>query len=636
MGMRHLKRKRGPPLESSEIDPMVKFVVQEFERYENAHRDRFDNAQKIYNNWLGCPPTREYNWQNAVHVPITFEAEQTITPRLFAALFPNEAPLEMVAYNAPELQGITIRDLIKHYFRLSDVQGKALIALTQCSLLGTGYLEDYWLHKTKYQIGKDGKRYLAVTDARPDCEAVSFFEMFPHPAKKSMDDGLPLIRRRFCDAEYIKRLAKSPNFEMKNLKAALDSQPTTKQSSVVVDKDGKPLDLKKREEYELLEYWGPWDSSYEKDGKVVTQEAVPHCIMVVNRTVKIRGMFNPYNHQNPPFIKIKLYPDIESKWFGVGIGKIGQPSQERLNKIVNQRLDNVDLVLNKQGFYNGNDPLINVKKLKVAIPGQWHKVSDTISSIRWMDIPDVTASSYKEEELAKADFRESTGATIPLMPTDQGQHRTASGISLLQGAAGMRFRPILRRMEIDLIQELAHHYLTYLQQFMTAPEWIQRTSSNGMHEPVMVRPEDIQARIMFLPTGISEMLNKEMQVGQLLRFKEVTMNDPTINRAVINKRIAELMGFKDISEIIVEQKPAMAGPGQLAPGMQERIRQRLAEGATPEQIKLELLGNPPDDSMMPPGMGGEPPPGIEGMPMMMPPMQQQSAGPMPMPEEMMP
>jgi hypothetical protein len=71
--------------------------------------------------------------------------------------------------------------------------------------------------------------------------------------------------------------------------------------------------------------------------------------------------------------------------------------------------------------------------------------------------------------------------------------------------------------------------------------------------------------------------------------------------------------------------------------MQERIRQRLAEGATPEQIKLELLGNPPDDSMMmPPGMGGEQPPGTEGMPMMMPPMQQQSAGPMPMPEEMMP
>ncbi len=583
---------------SAELDPMVKFVVEEFERYEQHHQDRFQEAQKIYDNWLGKPPKRDYSWQNAVHVPITFEAEQTVTPRLFAALFPNEAPIEMVVFDGTEIQGITIRDLIRHHFRLSDVQGKGLLALTQCSLLGTGYLEDFWLYKEKVQYGRQGERYVSVTDARPACEHVSFFEMFPHPAKVSMDDGLPLIRRKFCDAEYLKRLANTPQFEFSNLQKALDSEPTVKQSSTIIGTDGKPMDLKKREEYELLEYWGGWDVSYKEDnGQVKTTFAVPHWIQVVNRSVKIRGIPNPYNHQEPPFIKVKLYPDIEQKWFGLGIGKIGKPTQERLNKMVNQRLDNVDLVLNKQGFYNGNDTLINTKKLKISMPGQWHKVSDTVNSIRWMDTPDVTASSYKEEELAKSDFRESTGATIPLMPSDEGQHRTAAGINLLQGAAGMRFRPILRRMEIDFIQKLAQHYLSYLQQFMAIPEWIQRTTPQGMQEPVQVRPEDIQRKLMFLPTGLSEMLNKEMQIGQLLRFKEVTANDPTINRAEINKRIAEMMGFKDINKIIVQQPPAKQGPGQLPPQLQQLVRQRLQEGATPEQIKLELIGQPPAPEM---------------------------------------
>jgi hypothetical protein len=304
-------------------------------------------------------------------------------------------------------------------------------------------------------------------------------------------------------------------------------------------------------------------------------------------------MPNPYNHQRPPFVKFTLYPDIKPCWYGIGIGQVGMPTQERVNKIVNQRLDNVDLVMNKQGFYNGNDPLVNVKKLMVSQPGQWHKVSDTMYSVRWMDIPDVTASSYQEENIAKSDYREATGATVPLMPSDEGQHRTAAGINLLQGAAGERFKPILRRMETDMISDLASMYLSNSQQFMAFPEWVQVTSEDGKKQPVMIKPEDIQKKAKFIPTGVSELMNKEVQIGQLLRFKEVTQQDPTINRQEINKRIGQLMGFKDLDKLLIVQQPVQMGPGQLPPQAQQYIQQRLQEGATPHQIKLELLGQQP-------------------------------------------
>lgn len=579
---------------SAELDAQVKFVVSEFERYENAIRDRFDKAKKIYDMWIGSPPTRTFDWQNQINVPMMVEAEQTITPRLFAALFPTEAPIDCQVYGTatPE-QGIIIKGLIGHQFTISDVQGEAIPALTQCTLLGTGYLESGWLVERTWQVDPLTKqRYLGLTANRPDCKAVNFFEFYPHPAKLRMNDGLPIIRRRYCDAEYIKRLGDNPNFKMNNLKEALDSESVVDIPSTLVDKSGKALELKQREKYELLEYWGPWDTTYEKDGKPKTDKAVPSWIIVVNRKVKIRSIPNPFNHQRPPFIKFKLFEDVNPSWFGVGVGQIGFPTQERLNKIVNQRLDNVDLVLNKQGFYNGNDVLINTKKLQVSRPGQWHKVSDTVTSIRWMDTPDVTQSSYKEEEIAKNDFRESTGATIPLMPTDEGQHRTAMGINLLQGAAGARFRPVLRRMETDFIQDLAFIYLSNLQQFMTAPEWITITSKSGIKEPIKVKPEQIQAKVLFIPTGISETLNKEVQIGQLLRFKEVSVQDPTVNRTEINKRIAELMGFKEIDKLMVPQE-APVQPGGLAPNEQAVIKQRLAEGASPEQIRQELLGVPP-------------------------------------------
>jgi hypothetical protein len=179
------------------------------------------------------------------------------------------------------------------------------------------------------------------------------------------------------------------------------------------------------------------------------------------------------------------------------------------------------------------------------------------------------------------------------MPTEKGQSETAAGINLLQGAAGIRFRPVLKKMESDLIANISMMFLSHLQQFMSLPEWIRVTSNDGKEKPVLVRPETLQAKVQIVPTGISETLNKETQIGQLLRFKEVSANDPTINQAELNRRIAELMGFKDISKIIVQQQPVQAGPGQLSPEEQQYIQKRLAEGASKEQIMLELQGNPP-------------------------------------------
>jgi len=444
--------------------------------------------------------------------------------------------------------------------------------------------------------------------------------MFPHPAKLCVNDGLPLIRRQFCDAEYLKALAEQPESQFKNLKEALLTESTRMDSTNFLDHKGDPLDIKKRDEYELLHYWGPWDESYTKDDKPVTRKAVPYWITIVNRKVKVRGIPNPYNFQHPPFARFNLFSESKPCWFGVGIGTVGKPTQDRLNKIINQRLDNVDLVLNKQGFYNGADPLINVKKLQISKPGHWHKVSDTINSIRWMDTPDVTASAYKEEELAKADYREATGASAPLMPTEKNQSETAAGINLLQGAAGIRFRPVLKKMETDLITEVSMMFLSHLQQFMTLPEWIKITSNDGKESPALITPEQLQAKVQIIPTGISETLNKETQIGQLLRFKEVSANDPTINQAELNRRIAELMGFKDIHQIIIQQQPVMAGPGQLSPEEQQYIQKRLQEGASRQQIVLEMAGNPPvgDASAAPPqGPGGVPrgnnrPPAMRG------------------------
>ena len=576
-------------------DKVVEYVVKEFERYAQFRDKKFQAAKKIYNQWSNNPPSRSHNWQNAVSVPVMIEAEQTITPRLFTAVFPNDAPIDVhVAGDASDQQGIMIKSIIQHYFRVSDVQGESLPGLTQATLFGTGYMEGgSWLQRDGWVFNEETEeRDFNIIESRPDATFVDYFEIFPHPAKIKVADPLPLIRRRYIDAETLKNLTDDERFESEKLQEALDSDLKECKSNLQCETDFYLP--KKGEEYEVLEYWGPWDEEYVKeDGEQVVRKAVPYWIMVINRQVKIRFTPNPYNHQIAPFCKFKLFEDAMPSWDGVGIGKIGKATKDRLDKIVNQRLDNVDLVLNKQGFYNGNDTLINTRKLQISKPGQWHKVSDTVGSIRWTDTPDVTASSYKEEELAKQDFREATGATAHLMPEAGSEHRTAMGIQMLQGAAGMRFRPVLRKLEIDLIQQLAMFFFSNLKQFMTQPEWVMVTGDNGQQQAIEISPEQIQAKVMFVPTGISETMNKEVQVGQLLRFKEITANDPTVNRAEINKRIAELMGFKDIQKLLTPPQQPPQGPGGLSQQEMEMIDQRKAEGASAEQIQQEMMGPEP-------------------------------------------
>ena len=164
----------------------------------------------------------------------------------------------------------------------------------------------------------------------------------------------------------------------------------------------------------------------------------------------------------------------------------------------------------------------------------------------------------------------------------------------------MRFRPILRRLESSLIQQTAMFFFSNLKQFMTTVQWVQITGKEGQ-KPIMVSPEDIQAKVYFIPTGVSETMNKETQVQQLLRFKELTVNDPTVNRQAINRRIGELMGFKNMQELLIVPQATMPSEGTMDMATQQLIQQRLQEGATPDQIKEEILGARPIDGQS----GGE-------------------------------
>ena len=143
--------------EELKINPMVDYATKEFEKYERHHAPRFAKAEKIYNAWIGKVPSKSYDWQNQVHVPLMIEAEQTLTPRIYTALFPNDAPVDVRVVGATDpYHGIILKHGLQHYFRVGNVQGHMLPAVSQATLFGTGYAEaGSWLTRRGWQIDSD-------------------------------------------------------------------------------------------------------------------------------------------------------------------------------------------------------------------------------------------------------------------------------------------------------------------------------------------------------------------------------------------------------------------------------------------------------------------------------------------------
>ena len=89
----------------------VEFVVKEFQRYEKFHDERYSNYRKYLDLWKGKLAAKQYDHLNNVHVPMMIEAEQTITPRIFTALFPTDAPVDcQVEGDTPSEAGVIVKN----------------------------------------------------------------------------------------------------------------------------------------------------------------------------------------------------------------------------------------------------------------------------------------------------------------------------------------------------------------------------------------------------------------------------------------------------------------------------------------------------------------------------------------------
>ena len=123
----------------------------------------------------------------------------------------------------------------------------------------------------------------------------------------------------------------------------------------------------------------------------------------------------------------KTYPE--------SIAGLGSSLQNEANDINNQRRDNVQLVLNRR-YYARRGAQIDYRSLIKNIPGSVTEMDNIDTDIRSEAPPEVTGSSYQEQDRINMDFDELMGSfSTSSVGSNRQLNETVGGMEMLSGNA---------------------------------------------------------------------------------------------------------------------------------------------------------------------------------------------------------
>ena len=152
-----------------------------------------------------------------------------------------------------------------------------------------------------------------------------------------------------------------------------------------------------------------------------------------------------------PVLLSELYPHLQDgeRPFVVGFstieafrnypaGDVEQSSglQEEINTIVNQRMDNVKLVLNKR-YYVRRGAQVDLEALMRNTAGGGVMMNDPEKDVKTVDTNDVTSSSYIEQDRLATEMDDLVGSFSPAsVQQNRNLNETVGGMSQLASTAG--------------------------------------------------------------------------------------------------------------------------------------------------------------------------------------------------------
>ena len=465
--------------------------------------------------------------------------------------------------------------LIHDQIEESNGSSELRSALFECALFGTGIIKGpFNFNKTlnRWQEDEDGNRNYSPINVRvPRIEFVSIWDFFPDPNATNMDESEYIFHRHRLNRTQLRALGKMPYFDKDQIRECLAMGPNYVEQDYeheLRDEDGSS-DYGQGQ-YEVLEYWGVMDAEYAREvGMEIPDDVDDLDEVQVNAWISngklLRAVVNPFTPFRVPYQAFP-YERNPYSFFGIGVAENMDDSQQIMNGHVRMAIDNLALSgslvfdVDETALVGGQNMEVypgKVFKRQAGVPG---------TAINGIKFPNTSTENMMMFDKFRQLADEQTG--IPSYSHGQtgvqSMTRTASGMSMLLGAASLNIKTVIKNLDDFLLKPLGESYFQWNMQFLES-----RLGVEG----------DLEVKA----TGTNSLMQKEVRSQRLTMFLQTVQNPAVAPFIKMTKLISELAYSLDLDPDELMNDPEEAAIMAQIIGMQNGQTTSEETPATGEQ-----------------------------------------------------
>jgi len=489
---------------------------------------------------------------------------------------PQIEPAEEAAKNMQTL----IHDQLEETHAISVLRH----VLFEMCLLGTGVLKgpfNYEQSLHKWALNNEGEReYTPSTKLVPRVEAVSCWDLYPDPDAINIEDADYVIQRHIYNRGQLRDLMNRPFFRKSAIQDVLAGGPnyeTRSYETALFDRENQ--EEYNRNRFEILEYWGTMDKALVEEAGIEMPDDISDELdeVQINAWISngqiLRLVLNPFTPARNPFM-VCPYEINPYQFFGVGIPENMDDSQTIMNGHARMAIDNLALAGNL--VFDVDETMLVPGQDMTIFPGKIFRrqSGQTGQALHGLRFPNTAPENMQIFDKFRQLADESTGipsyshGTTGVMSTT----RTASGMSMLMGAAALNIKTVVKNVDDYLLRPLGETLFQWNMQF-------------NKDVP------DIQGDLDVKAQGTSSLMQKEVRSQRLMTFMQVASNQflaPFVKWHSIIREIAKSMDI-DPDQLVNDPEKAAI----FAKMIGEMNANQQAEGDNQQQGGMGATGGVP-------------------------------------------
>jgi len=399
-----------------------------------------------------------------------------------------------------------------------DAGRKIKMALAEMVILGDGCIKGVTVNikgERKWVRGDDGRYTLKYNDkVYPDLQFRSVFNIYPDPYATGMDDMTGIFDRHIMTKQDIYKLRDVDGFDASVIDTILMQSPSG--NHVEEDHESRRREMgginatssSGQGRFEVLEYWGQVAGQDLKSANVEVEDESKDYqanIWMCNGRV-IKAMLNPLMPNKIPYMITPYEFNVHSFW-GTGLPKMMRDSQAVINVSARVTLDNMAISSGPIAEVNTDllPPGANINDIK---PWSVHARSGGDPShplLRFYQHPNLSGPAMQLIDMFRQFADEETSMpSYSHGQTSQDMTKTASGMSMLMGAANVSLKSVIKNIDDYLIEPM---YTSFY-------DWNMRWN-----------PDDsIKGDAIASSRGSSALMAREVRSEKLMQFMQMTAN----------------------------------------------------------------------------------------------------------------